>query len=136
MLSAIANHPDCLTLIDTRPCAIDREISLEGLAAWVYGECDRILTYRELVNVLTQKYGLEVSWDEIRGIVEELRERKVLLELNGRLLSLAVREPILPLLDVKEQPGGYVDVLSYVNDTRKPFWQLFKSKASTQIGTI
>ncbi len=128
MLSAIANHPDCLTLIDTRPCAIDREISLEGLAAWVYGECDRILTYRELVNALVQKYGLEVSWDEIRGIVEELRERKVLLELNGRLLSLAVREPILPLLDVKEQPGGYVDVLSYINDTRKPFWHLLKSK--------
>lgn len=124
-----------MKLIDTRPCATEQEISLDGLAYRVYGECDRVLTHRELVDALGRKYGQDVSWDEIEPVVEELRSRKILLELHGRLLSLAVQEPIVPLMEVKEQPGGYADILSYVSDTRKPFWKLLKSKVSTSAGT-
>jgi magnesium-protoporphyrin IX monomethyl ester (oxidative) cyclase len=132
MLSMIADNCDRLTLIDTRPGAIKREISLEGLAYQVYVECDRVLSHWELVNALRQKYGLDVSWDEIQPVVEELKSRQILLELNGKLLSLAVNEPILPLQEVREQPGGYVDVQRYISDSRKRFWELFKNKVKLE----
>jgi magnesium-protoporphyrin IX monomethyl ester (oxidative) cyclase len=131
MLSVIEDNGDRLQLIDTRPCATDREITLDGLAYQVYVECDRTLTHGELVDALGRKYGCQISRDEIQPVVEELRSRKVLLQLKDRLLSLAVREPIPPLLEVKEQPGGYVDVQRFLSDTRKRFWELFKSKALT-----
>lgn len=128
MLSVMEDNGDRIKLVDTRPCAIEPEISLDGLAYQVYVECDRILTYRELMDALNKKYGYKISWDEIQPVLEELRSRRILLELNGRLLSLAVREPIVPLLDVREQPAGYVDVQRYVSDTHKQFWELFKNK--------
>jgi magnesium-protoporphyrin IX monomethyl ester (oxidative) cyclase len=127
-LSVSVNNGDRLMLIDTRPCAVEREMSLTGLAYQVYVDCDRVLSYQELVNALSRKLGRDVSRDEILPVVEELRQRKVLLELNGKLLSLAVNEPIVPLLDIKEQPGGFVDVRGYVSDSRKKFWELFKNK--------
>ena len=128
ILSVIADDGERLTLVDTRPCATQQEISLEKLAYQVYVECDRTLTHRELVDVLSRKYGRHVGWDEIQPVVEELRSRKILLELNGKLLSLAVREPIVPFQDITEQPGGYVDVRRYIHDIRKSFWDLFKDK--------
>jgi magnesium-protoporphyrin IX monomethyl ester (oxidative) cyclase len=128
MLSAIEDNGDRLQLIDTRPCAIEQEISLDGLAYRVYVECDRTLTHRELMDALVRKYGRDVSWDEIQPVVEELRSRKILLELNDRLLSLAVREAIVPLLELQEQPSGYVDIRRYISDTHKQFWELFKNK--------
>ncbi|HEY9608785.1 MAG TPA: RiPP maturation radical SAM protein 1, partial [Allocoleopsis sp.] len=131
MLSVMEDNGDRIKLVDTRPCAIEQEISLDGLAYQIYVECDRTLTYRELLNALNKKYGYEVSWDEIQSVVEELQKRRILLELNGRLLSLAVRELIVPLLDVKEQPAGYVDVQRYIGDSRKAFWELFRKKVPT-----
>ena len=128
MLSVIDDNGDRIKLIDTRPCATEPEISLDGLAYRVYVECDRILTYRELIDVLTQKYGLDVCLDNIQSVVQELQQHKILLKLNGRLLSLAVREPIVPLLEVREQPGGYVDIRRYIHDVHNKFWHLFKFK--------
>lgn len=130
-LSVSVNNGNRLMLIDTRPCAVEQEISLAGLAYQVYVECDRVLSYQELVNALSRKSGRDVAWDEIQPVVEELRELKVLLEINGKLLSLAMKEPIVPLLDLKEQPGGYVDIRGYVNERRQKFWELFKNKALT-----
>ncbi|HBB31861.1 MAG TPA: RiPP maturation radical SAM protein 1 [Cyanobacteria bacterium UBA8803] len=124
MLSVVEDKGDRLKLVDTRSCATEPEMSLGGLAYQVYVECDRTLTYRELMNTLDRKYEREVSWDEIQLVVEDLQKRRILLELNGRLLSLAVREPIVPLLDVREQPAGFVDLQRYVSDSRKVFWQL------------
>jgi magnesium-protoporphyrin IX monomethyl ester (oxidative) cyclase len=128
MLSVVDDDGERLKLIDTRPCAIEPEVNLEGLAYQVYVVCDRTVSYRELMDALSSQYGRNSLWDEIQPVVEELRSRKILLELNGKLLSLAVREPIVPLQEITEQPGGYVDVRRYIQDIRKSFWELFKDK--------
>jgi hypothetical protein len=48
--------------------------------------------YRQLVDALGSWYGRMVSWDEIQPVVEELRSRKILSQLNGSLISLAARK--------------------------------------------
>lgn len=52
------------------------------MAYRVHGECDRTVTYSELVNAVGRKYGLNLSWDEMKPVVEELRSRNILLKLN------------------------------------------------------
>ena len=98
-----------LTITDTRPCAVGNQFTLEGLAYQVYLACNQALTPK----ALTQALGLpDYSWQKIEPVVAELCERKLLLSLNGRLLSLAIKEPCQPFL--KEHPGGEVNVLEYI----------------------
>jgi magnesium-protoporphyrin IX monomethyl ester (oxidative) cyclase len=52
-------------------------------------------------------------------VADELVSRKILLELNGRLLSLAVRGPIPPFPNNREFPGGYLDIVGFARDARK-----------------
>ena len=73
MLSMVEDSGNGIKLVDTRPCAIERQISLDGLAYQVYVECDRALTYRELLDALGRKYGYEVSWDEIQLLKRSLQ---------------------------------------------------------------
>jgi magnesium-protoporphyrin IX monomethyl ester (oxidative) cyclase len=98
-----------LTLTDTRPCAVDRQSTLSGLAYTIYKACDQALTPQALTQALRPS---GCSWADIEPVVADLRRRKLLLALNDRLLSLAVKEPCQPLL--AEHPGGEVNVLEYV----------------------
>lgn len=126
ILSVVDNDGQQLRIIDTRPCATKQELILEGLTYQVYVACDRALMYQELVKVLGKKYGLDVSWNDIEPVVKELRSAKVLLEVDSRLLSLGIgafRTPIPQLQDIREQPGGYVDIKRYIQNTRKRFWE-------------
>ena len=108
-----------LKIVDTRPCATDNELNLEGLAYQVYMVCDRALTQRELIKALRENYGIDASWSDIQPAADELVSRKILLELNGRLLSLAVRGPIPPFPNERELPGGYMDIVGFTRDARK-----------------
>jgi hypothetical protein len=40
------------------------------------------------MDALNKKYGCEVSWDEIQPVVEELLQRRILLELMGDCSAL------------------------------------------------
>lgn len=110
---------DRLKIVDSRPGAIENELNLEGLAYQVYMTCERALTQRELIKALRENYGQDVSWSDIQPVADELVSRKILLELNGRLLSLAVRGPIPPFPNKRENPGGYLDIVSFTRDARK-----------------
>ncbi len=108
-----------LKIVDTRPCATDHELNLKGRCYQVYKVCDRALTQQELIKALRENYGQDVSWSDIQPVADELVSRKILLELNGRLLSLAVRGPIPPFPNNREFPGGYLDIVGFARDARK-----------------
>ncbi len=118
---------ELLRIFDTRPCAITEEITLTGLACQVYLACDTALSPQELISTLNQKYALHLSWDEVQPVVKELRERKILLQLSSKLLSLALKEPIAPLKDFKEHPSGYVDRQQYTIDRSKAKVSLYRT---------
>ena len=71
-------------LTDTRPCAVAGEHRLSGLSAEIYRLCD---TGHKL-ETLARKTSSPVA--TVQQEVGELTARKVLLELDGQFLSLAV----------------------------------------------
>jgi magnesium-protoporphyrin IX monomethyl ester (oxidative) cyclase len=121
---SMVDEGERIRIIDTRTCAIQEEQTLEGLAYWAYKVCDCIRTPRELVEEL-RKQGFPLSWHDVQPVVEELKRRKILLELNGKLLGLAVNDSGLSFLPKSESPGGYIDLHRYQKFIQK---KLLESK--------
>ncbi len=110
----ITDDGEQIHIQDTRPCAVDREQVIAGLAYWVYITCNQALSSKELLKTL-RKMGLANSWEEIQPVVEELQKRKILLNLDGRLLSLGVRKPRASKQKAHEHPCGQVDIRGYLS---------------------
>jgi ribosomal peptide maturation radical SAM protein 1 len=77
---------DGLIVRDTRPCAVAAEHNLDGLAAEVYLLADSARGFRGLCRELAGG-GDEAT---VRATLEELRAAKLLVEMDGQYLSLAV----------------------------------------------
>ncbi len=107
---------DAVYVTDSRPCAVEREITLTGLARSVFKACDRALKPDLLTGTLRKQSASDLDFDDLRPFVDKLRELKILLRVDGRYLSLAVRDDAPPL--VTAFPGGTVDVMRYVHDKR------------------
>ncbi|MEA2338337.1 MAG: hypothetical protein QOE82_2344 [Thermoanaerobaculia bacterium] len=73
---------DAIDIVDTRSCRVADHHRLEGDAARLYEACDEAVDR----DALRGRLGL----DRFEEIVDALLADKILLELNGRLLALAV----------------------------------------------
>ncbi|WP_414756259.1 RiPP maturation radical SAM C-methyltransferase [Anabaena sp. CCY 9910] len=121
-LKIAEDNGEQIRIIDTRPCAMNNEINLQGLAYQVYTACDRAVTETELLETLHTSYKLDVSWNEIQPVVNELQSYKILLQINGKMLSLAVTASTPYPRQYKdiESPSGYVDIIGFIrNNTKK-----------------
>ncbi len=88
---------------DTRPVASDASCHLEGTVAQTYLNCEDAPTRAELNRRLARQ-GMTES--DFRRTIQELLDRKLLLALGSRLISLAVPEPIPDLPNLGDYPGG------------------------------
>ncbi|HVG31629.1 MAG TPA: RiPP maturation radical SAM C-methyltransferase [Pyrinomonadaceae bacterium] len=79
-----------LKFFDTRPCANQRSWTAEGLEAEVYRLCDSAQTPTALIKQCSTSLETPVSTPEVEEAIESLRRAKVLLSLNGKLLSVGV----------------------------------------------
>ena len=79
-----------LQIVDTRPCANQRSWTAGELEAEVYRLCDSAQTPAALLKQLSMRRGMEVSMQEIEPAIETLCRARVLLPLNGKLLSIGV----------------------------------------------
>ena len=84
-----------LQIIDTRPCAPERSLFLEGEEREVYLACDTPKSRRTFANP---------------QVVDSLVARKLMLELNGKVLALAVRGDLPAMPSNLEFPGGCMDI--------------------------
>ncbi len=94
---------DDWTVLDTRPVAMARQTTLRGLAGEVYAACDEAVTEEKLAETFAQK---GYASTEIEDVITELVERKLLLNVDGRFLALALRHPVIPLQPLCNFPGG------------------------------
>lgn len=97
-----------LIVVDTRPCRADSRHVWEGLARDVYRACDRALAPSALLRALSAERGAPVEWEEVQPILAEFRCRRLILEIDGCWLALAVRQPMRPLPHSTDFPGGQV----------------------------
>ena len=78
-----------LHFIDTRPCAIQRSWTVEGLEAEVYRLCDSARTPTALRSQLGAKKDLDSA-------ISNLLSSKVLLSINDKLLAIGVNTGLKP----------------------------------------
>lgn len=89
-------------ILDTRPCAQGASFTLSGIAHHVHSVCRRPVRIGSLPKLLEQKKNINVDINEVSAAVDYLLERKLLLEMAGRLLCLATREPTRPVLTMMD----------------------------------
>ena len=95
LILSMRDENERLMIIDTRPCALQRVVYLEGREREVYLECD------------TPKARKSFADPEV---VDSLVERKLMLELDGKVLSLAVRGDLPAMPRNIDFPGGCMDI--------------------------
>ncbi|HEX6525459.1 MAG TPA: RiPP maturation radical SAM C-methyltransferase [Streptosporangiaceae bacterium] len=93
---------DQFLINDSRSCARAAQHVLAGLAREVYLACDAAPRRDRLAGLVGATEG------QIEEIVDRLLADRLALEVDGRLVALALREPVRPCPAVTEFPGGHV----------------------------
>lgn len=94
-----------LELRDTRPVATSPHHVLDGLAREVLLACDDAPRHDALLDAFAAAGRSAVS-----AVVDELVERRLVVSLDGRHVALALRDPVTPLPEMCEFPGGTIDI--------------------------
>jgi ribosomal peptide maturation radical SAM protein 1 len=76
---------------DTRPCSVERHHSITGIAAEIYKICDTAVTLPQLMSRVHALTGSNISEKNVLSILDRFEQCKLLLKLEDRYLSLAVR---------------------------------------------
>jgi ribosomal peptide maturation radical SAM protein 1 len=84
---------DRLRFVDTRPCAIQRNWTVEGLEADIYRLCDSARPPAALKSQLSTAHGRQISMEELEPAIGSLLASKVLFSMNDKLLALGVNRP-------------------------------------------
>jgi len=105
---ALSDRGDRLEILDTRSCASERWHYLAGPLRSLYLLGDGAPRLERIRYLLERDFALRVSDKEVEGMREELRRRRLVLELDGRLVSLAIpgEQPALP--SHRDFPGGRI----------------------------
>lgn len=82
----VYDNGERLRFNDTRPCAIQRSWTIEGLEAEIYRLCDSAQTRKTLKSQLNATEDLEPA-------ISNLLNSKVLLSINDKLLAIGVNQP-------------------------------------------
>jgi ribosomal peptide maturation radical SAM protein 1 len=83
---------ETLGFVDTRPCAVSREVTLRGLPAHVYRLADDPVDQATL-SVRLAARGIRASSAALRDAVAEIVAVRLALHRSNRVLSLATPEP-------------------------------------------
>lgn len=81
-----------LNILDTRACSVEKQIKLNGIQTAVYKICDTASKVEKILSKLEEKGYPNLTRDEIESILEDLQQKKILVKIEDRFLSLAVRK--------------------------------------------
>jgi magnesium-protoporphyrin IX monomethyl ester (oxidative) cyclase len=120
-----------IEILDTRPCATQRRVTLDGLVAEIHAACDPAIDARELRRRLGG--GDPARAAAVEAAVAELKALCLLLEVHGRYLALAVPGELPTLPDPTQFPGGNAEALeTFTPATLEAFWRRATSLAATE----
>jgi ribosomal peptide maturation radical SAM protein 1 len=107
-LDAIGGSPDELTILDTRRCAVRAEHRLQGVHAYVYGSCDTARTRETLAAESVPRFNRRC----IDRAIDELLSDNLMVEMEGRYLSLAVFRNRDVALDGQQRAVPHIEQLA------------------------
>ncbi|WP_328771873.1 RiPP maturation radical SAM C-methyltransferase [Streptomyces sp. NBC_00286] len=108
-----------LHILDTRRCAERTRMRLTGVARAVVLACDAAPRPAKLREILRRDHDLDVAQATIDAAVESLVERRLLLEIDDRLVTLAIPGTIPSLPTGRDFPGGFVDAFRATQDSAR-----------------
>ncbi|MEW6368322.1 MAG: RiPP maturation radical SAM C-methyltransferase [Acidobacteriota bacterium] len=102
----VAEMDGCLLIRDTRKIAVAERHELRGTKKEIYQTIESGPP-RESVTAMFARRG--IAGERIEEGIRELVELRLAIEIDGRLLSLAVPEPVWPLpADIEDIRGAFV----------------------------
>jgi hypothetical protein len=75
----------------------------------VHALCDRAVTVRAIHDAL-ERAGGGVGEEDIRRVLDELCEQKLVHAFGSRYLRLALKGDVPPIPTAERFPGGYIEV--------------------------
>jgi ribosomal peptide maturation radical SAM protein 1 len=104
---AMEDRAGVLEITDTRACARTSRQLLTGLARAVLLACDNAPRPARLAELVSRENNITASPDEIDAVVRKLLDDRLVLAMDGRLVSLVLRGPVPDRIpDYSEFPGG------------------------------
>jgi magnesium-protoporphyrin IX monomethyl ester (oxidative) cyclase len=96
-----------LEIADTRACARTSRQLLTGLSRAVLLACDSAPRPARLAEIVGRDGGITASQDEIDAVVRKLRDDRLVLSMDDRLVGLVLHGPVPDHIpDYSEFPGG------------------------------
>ena len=96
-----------LEITDTRACARTSRQLLTGLSRAVLLACDSAPRPARLAEIVGRDAGITASQDEIDAVVRKLRDDRLVLSMDDRLVGLVLHGPVPDHIpDYSEFPGG------------------------------
>jgi hypothetical protein len=100
---SMTTRGEAIDIYDTRPCATARRLTLEGLDALVYHACEPAADFRELCRRVGPA-GSDAG--AVRAALARLTALRLLLDVHGKYLALAVPGDLPCLVEPGDFPGG------------------------------
>lgn len=104
---SMRDHGERLLITDTRKVAAAASLVLEGAERSVYLACDAA---RRPEGLAEEMAALGYDNSQMDRAVERLLADKLMLSVDGRLLALALEEPVPALPQLDQYPGGIVEI--------------------------
>jgi ribosomal peptide maturation radical SAM protein 1 len=96
---------DEVEVIDTRPCAVQPSHYLTGVSAQVFLLCDSA----ESVTSICRRLAAEFDRESIQAAITELVSAKLMIEMGGQFLSLAVLRN-RPAVRPAQEPSSFIQI--------------------------
>ena len=77
---------------------------------------------------------LDVPWEELEPIARELHERRLILPLSGRWLSIGVEGEIPPVPQATVFPGGYMTARPRPGHPEDAPWRVPEARQRVESG--
>jgi ribosomal peptide maturation radical SAM protein 1 len=106
----LTDDGDAIEFFDTRPCAVARRHAVSGLEAAVYRACDPGADLRTLSRRVAEASGAAPYDADVAACLARLAERKLVLALGKRWLSLALSGDVPPVCGAEDFPGGQSEI--------------------------
>jgi hypothetical protein len=116
---SMSERNGALEVLDSRSVSKQFRIVLKDLDRAVCLACDEAPSSDRLPRILADRFGLHAKEEQISAALDELIGRRVILPIDGRLITLAVQGSIPKLPELEEFPGGYVRSLATTPSQRE-----------------
>ncbi|HAN18338.1 MAG: hypothetical protein A2X13_04435 [Bacteroidetes bacterium GWC2_33_15] len=122
---SISEKNEKIEVLDTRKCSYEIQYKIQDLEKDVYISCERMDFKKNIYSEFINK-GIDLL--EIDLIVETLKKKKLILEIDDRLIALGLRGEIPHLPSRNDFPGGGINQSVIELKNNKTIWEIEETK--------